>query len=78
MLRVFCSSVLEKIGQGDELNPDSLVPDLLQFVHEDNEKFQNEMQAWDLEQQRKNQSTEAEQGCMDVDTKPRELCKGLR
>lgn len=74
---MYCASVLESIGQGDELNLDFLSPNIMQFLREDNEKFLDEMQAWDLEQQQKLQSKEAEQSCVDVSDEPRELLKNL-
>lgn len=67
----------EKIGQGDDLGIDSLIPDLLQYVREDNEKFLAEIQAWDAEQRRKNQPTVADTSLMEVEAKPSELFNGL-
>jgi len=67
----------EKIGQVDDLGIDSLIPDLLQYVREDNDKFLAEIQTWDAEQRRKNQPTVADTSLMDVEPKPCELFNGL-
>lgn len=67
----------EKIGQGDDLGIDSLIPELLQYVREDNEKFLAEIQAWDAEQRRKNQPTVVDTSLMEVEAKPSEMFNGL-
>lgn len=73
----FPDLLAEKIGQVDDLGIDSLIPDLLQYVREDNDKFLAEIQTWDAEQRRKNQPTVADTSLMDVEPKPCELFNDL-